>query len=430
MPPTFVQRTPIDSEWAEALVGLRLNVPNSWWPGFVDGGLNRGRIAAVNLDALNEYYFEVKLDDELGAHYAMRYDSVLLYADEGQPGFSRFCLPMLCPGNPDDKMVRVKVLHGKNGGTMVDDDFTDKEAVDEGDDDVDFFDSRDDGVEDTDDADDGSYSKGAPAMNKKRKKGATMKKGVKRAAKRNKKCRHKINTTINPDSVMVSGEILEAGMGVLRKRRDDDGKLERHRTEVRCPAQTRDYCATFRLIDKGNGAEASYDLGGKSRLHNWSPKLVFRLYNMALNNAYKMYRALVKEHTPERRFLSMGNAVRELTHDLCQRGPAMRKLRAEHPSWTRDLGKLFGWVTGRKVRSNAKGMMTVMPACLPVEVAMDNYVLLKNQQRKSPWRMHQSEAVAKQGKCGWDDCPGKLASKAAYPRNSDTHMRCEECSAR
>jgi hypothetical protein len=225
-------------------------------------------------------------------------------------------------------------------------------------------------------------------------------------------------------------EILEAGMGVLRKRRDDDGKRERHRTEVRCPAQTRDYCATFRLIDKGNGAEASYDLGGKSRLHNWSPKLVFRLYNMALNNAYKMYRALVKEHTPERRFLSMGNAVRELTHDLCQRGPAMRKLRAEHPSWTRDLGKLFGWVTGRKVRSNAKGMMTVMPACLPVEVAMDNYVLLKNQQRKSPWSMHQSEAVAKQGKCGWDDCPGKLASKAKYPRNSDTHMRCEECSAR
>jgi hypothetical protein len=136
-------------------------------------------------------------------------------------------------------------------------------------------------------------------------------------------------------------EILEAGMGVLRKRRDEDGKRERHRTEVRCPAQTRDYCATFHLIDKGNGAEASYDLGGKSRLHNWSPKLVFRLYNMALNNAYKMYTALVKEHTPEGRFLSMGDAVRELTHDLCQRGPAMRKLRAEHPSWTRDLGKLL-----------------------------------------------------------------------------------------
>jgi hypothetical protein len=43
---------------------------------------------------------------------------------------------MLCPGNPDDEMVRVRVLIGKNGGTMVDDDFTDKEIVD-GDEDVD-----------------------------------------------------------------------------------------------------------------------------------------------------------------------------------------------------------------------------------------------------------------------------------------------------
>jgi hypothetical protein len=156
-------------EWAEALVSLRLNVPNSWWPGFVNDGLNRGRIAAINLDAPNAFYFKVELDNELGAHYAMRYDSVLLYADEGQPGFSRFRLPMLCPGNLDDEMVRVRVLIGKNGGTMVDDDFTDKEIID-GDEDVDFFDSRDDAVNDANNADDGSYSKGAPATKKKRKK--------------------------------------------------------------------------------------------------------------------------------------------------------------------------------------------------------------------------------------------------------------------
>ena len=43
---------------------------------------------------------------------------------------------------------------------------------------------------------------------------------------------------------------------------------------------------------------------------------------MLLNNAYKMYTALVKEHTPKLRFLLMGDAVRELTHDLCQRGDA------------------------------------------------------------------------------------------------------------
>jgi hypothetical protein len=218
MPPTFVRRSPIDSEWAEALVGLRLNVPNSWWPGFVDGGLNRGRIAAVNLGAPNEFYFEVELDDELGAHYAMRYDSVLLYADEGQPGFSRFRLPMLCPGNPDDEMVRVRVLRGKNGGTMVDDDFTDKEFVDEGgdEDDVDFFDSRDDAIEDADDADDGSYSEGVPATKRKREKGATTKTAEKRAAKRNKKGRHKKNTTINPDCHFPFDRQGEQGGSIVR----------------------------------------------------------------------------------------------------------------------------------------------------------------------------------------------------------------------
>ncbi len=129
----------------------------------------------------------------------MRYDSVLLYADKGQPGFSRFRLPMLCPSNTDNEMVRVRVLIGKNGGTMVDNDFTDKEIIDS-DEDVDFFDSRDNAVNDANDADDGSYSEGAPATKKKRKNT-----GGKRVTKRNK-TRRLNNTTINPDIVLRSGE--------------------------------------------------------------------------------------------------------------------------------------------------------------------------------------------------------------------------------
>jgi hypothetical protein len=193
MPPTFIRHIPIDSEWVEALVGLRLNIPNSWWPGFVDGGLNRGQIAAINFDTLNTYYFEVELNNELGAPYAMRYDSVLLYADEGQPGFLRFCLPMMCPGNPDDEVARVKVLRGKNGGTMIDDNFTKVDGP------VDFFDSRDDNVSDTADdadADNGSYSEGAPVTKKKRKKGVTMKTGGKSNATKNA-------DTITPQSTLI-----------------------------------------------------------------------------------------------------------------------------------------------------------------------------------------------------------------------------------
>jgi hypothetical protein len=88
MPRTIIQHVPINLEWAETLVGLRLNIPNKWWPGFHNGGLNRGKIAAITLDPLSSYNFQVELDNDPGAHYAMRYDSVLLYADDEQPGFS------------------------------------------------------------------------------------------------------------------------------------------------------------------------------------------------------------------------------------------------------------------------------------------------------------------------------------------------------
>ena len=105
MPCTIIQHIPINSEWVETLVGLRLNIPNKWWPGFRDGGLSQGKIAAITLDPSSSYYFQVKLDDEPGAHYAMRYDSVLLYADDKQPGFLQFCLPLCCPGNPEDEVA-------------------------------------------------------------------------------------------------------------------------------------------------------------------------------------------------------------------------------------------------------------------------------------------------------------------------------------
>ncbi len=215
-------------------------------------------------------------------------------------------------------------------------------------------------------------------------------------------------------------------MGVLRKKRDQDGKRERHKTDVPCPAQTKDYCNTFLLINLTTGMGRKHRMiWGESRLHNWSLKLVFRLYNMVLNNAYKMYTALVKEHTPEWRFLTMGNAVRELTHDLCQRGISMRKLRAEHPSWTQDMGKLFGWVTGRKVWSDAKGMMMVMPACLLVSAPLDNYALLKNKQQTLPCHIHQSKVVAKRG-----DADGKIARVSWQARRRIRIAAAHTCTVR
>jgi hypothetical protein len=66
-------------------------------------------------------------------------------------------------------------------------------------------------------------------------------------------------------------------------------------------------------------------MAGKSGKHNWSPKLVFCMFNMALNNAYVVYKELVGREGDGRDCLKMGKAVRELAHGLCQRGEFIRK---------------------------------------------------------------------------------------------------------
>jgi hypothetical protein len=86
--------------------------------------------------------------------------------------------------------------------------------------------------------------------------------------------------------------VLVAG-GLMQRRKDDSGSRRMHQMPVLCLAQMKEYSKTFHLIDKRNGKEAKYDMAGKSRKHNWSPKLVFRMFNMVLNNTYIVYKELV-----------------------------------------------------------------------------------------------------------------------------------------
>ena len=74
--------------------------------------------------------------------------------------------------------------------------------------------------------------------------------------------------------------------GVKRKRKNKQGRRDQYQTSVPIPSQTKDYCETYHLIDKGNGREAKFCIGGGSKKHGWSPKLAARLFNMNLNNAY------------------------------------------------------------------------------------------------------------------------------------------------
>ena len=109
--------------------------------------------------------------------------------------------------------------------------------------------------------------------------------------------------------------------GVKRKRRGADGRREHYQTPVDIPLQTQDYCETYHLIDKGNGAEAKYDLGGESKMHGWSPKLTARLFNMNLNNAYKIYCTLVaNEEGQSYKPKGMRECIQATAHALLQQG--------------------------------------------------------------------------------------------------------------
>ena len=122
----------------------------------------------------------------------------------------------------------------------------------------------------------------------------------------------------------------------------------------------------------------------------------------------------------------MADCMSELAHVFCQRGEPMRKQRAEHPPAICDMSTAFPMGLGRKVRSDAVGV--VAPAGRAPTSAMSTLIVLRRKQTKAPWRVHQSVPLTKRGKCSWKQCPG-LTSGAKRKRGSDTLYHCEECSA-
>jgi hypothetical protein len=71
--------------------------------------------------------------------------------------------------------------------------------------------------------------------------------------------------------------ILKGGMK-RKKRNPETKRRERDFSQVDCPIQQKTYCLTYHHIDKGNGAEAKYDLLTESHLHGWGPTLAARFF--------------------------------------------------------------------------------------------------------------------------------------------------------
>ena len=118
--------------------------------------------------------------------------------------------------------------------------------------------------------------------------------------------------------------------GGLNRKRKVDGKKERDKTAVPCLIQQINYSETFHLINKGNGTEALYALGGKSGTNGWSPELHWCYVNMGCNNDNVMYQTLCGMHQPDRKILDRRGGLKELAHAWSQRGEPMRKYKVEH----------------------------------------------------------------------------------------------------
>ena len=85
-----------------------------------------------------------------------------------------------------------------------------------------------------------------------------------------------------------------------------------------------------------------------SKKHGWAPKLLFRFFNMTLNNAYKIYTVLhERKHQQDEnetdclKPLSMDDAIEELMYSLLQGGDGVRKRAPYHPPPQRDLQYVF-----------------------------------------------------------------------------------------
>ena len=93
-------RFDVDPEWAKSIEGLPMAVPEYWWVGYTRRTRCFGKIKKVNCNAPNRAYFMMELTKTPGVYYGMRYDDVVLYADETHADYKRYDLPADPPLHP------------------------------------------------------------------------------------------------------------------------------------------------------------------------------------------------------------------------------------------------------------------------------------------------------------------------------------------
>ena len=125
----------------------------------------------------------------------------------------------------------------------------------------------------------------------------------------------------------------------------------------------------------------------------------------------------------------MRECVKLLSHSLMQRGSSMRQQAPEPAAASRSLVNVFDTGSGRKVRSDNKTMVARGTPGPETSATTCRLRQLRWKQARAPWRVHQSVPCDKQGKCDWENCPGRKRTHVARARGRDTYKICEECSA-
>ena len=250
------------------------------------------------------------------------------------------------------------------------------------------------------------------------------------------------NNFVKTLSNFHSPVILRGGM--QRKRRDPKTKKrERDFSDVDCPIQQKIYCCTYHLIDKGNGAEAKYDISTESHLHGWPPKLAARFFNMNTNNAYKVYVCLHKKYHRRRKPMEIRDCINNLTHSLLQQGLEIRQRGVgAPPSATKNLDSTTSG-DGRSVRSDSSRQPFASPsgsvqtgtpqtpvAAITARALHYRQVAFNRLKNFQPGRNHLSVpvVVSNSGRdCLYVNCPGWKTGKAQRPRAYTSKYICEQC---
>jgi hypothetical protein len=208
----------------------------------------------------------------------------------------------------------------------------------------------------------------------------------------------------------------------------------------------------YHLIDKGNGAEAKYDLSPEYHLHGWPPKLAAHYFSMNINNAKKIFCFLYKKYHPNQVVMPIKEGIHNLTHSLLQRSDDMRQRKfGPPPSATKDITTSSS-TEGRKVRTDSIQKPYIPEALAhgtgaayvgipqPIDHSSPRgrhyqQCIFSRRRLQQPWRVYQPVPILVRGldgkgsvpRCQYKKCPSydqQAVTRVAFR----TVYRCEECS--